>query len=94
MVTRVVQEPAEVRVIEAADARAVRIAIAIGVLVMVDVMAGPPERALLHGGDTDRRPEQAGRPVHLERAVRVVAVIRERQSHAAQEMRRGPEREI
>ena len=80
----VVQEPADVRVVHAADHRAVRIAVAIGELVMVHVMAGPPQRPLLHRRRADERPHEARDAVHLERAVREVAVERQRQTDGAQ----------
>ena len=93
VVLRVVEEPADVRVVDAADHRAVRIAVAVGELVMVDVMAGPPERPLLHRGGADERPDEARDAVHLERAVREVAVEDQRQADGAHEMRGGPQRD-
>ena len=78
------------RVVEAGDHRAVWIALAIGVLVVVDVMARPPERPLLHRGRADERPHEPCGPVHPERAVRKVAVKHQRQSQRADEMRHRP----
>jgi hypothetical protein len=60
----------------------VRIAVAIGVLVVVDVVPCPPQRALLHRRRRDDRPEQPRAAVHLERPVRVVAVKGQRQADA------------
>ena len=93
IVLGVVQEPADVGVVEAADHRAVRIAFAIGEAVMVHVMAGPPERPLLHRRGADERPDEAGAAVHLERAVREVAMERQRQADRPQEMRDRPQRD-
>ena len=91
VVARVVQEPADVRVVEPADRRAVRIAFAVGEPVMVHVMAGPPERPLLHRGRADQGPDESRDAIHLKRAVREVAVERERQADRAREMRHRPE---
>ena len=90
VVLGVVEEPADVGVVEAADHRAVRIAVAIGELVMVDVMAGPPERPLLHRRGADERPDEPGDAVHLERAVREVAVEDQRQPDARGRNARPP----
>ena len=92
IVLGVVQEPADVRVIDAADHRAVRIAVAVGEPVVVDVMPRPPQRPLLHRGGRDEGPYEARRAVHLERAVRQVAVEDQRQADGAQEVRGGPQR--
>ncbi len=92
VVLRVVQEPADVRVVDAADHRAVRIAVAIGEAMMVHVMARPPQRSLLHRGRADERPHETGHPVHLERAMREVAVERQREADRAQEVRERPQR--
>ena len=54
-------------------------------------MAGPPERPLLHRRGADERPDEARDAVHLERAVREVAVERERQADRAQEVRGRPQ---
>ncbi len=86
---RVVEEPADVRVIETADHRAVRVAIAIGEAMMVDVVAGPPQRALLHGGGSDERPDEPGDAIHLKCAVREVAMKCEGEADSANEVGGG-----
>ena len=91
VVPRVVQEPADVRVVEAADRGAVRIAVAVGEPVMVHVVARPPERPLLHRGRADEGQDEARGAIHLKRAVREIAVERERQADRAHEMRSGPQ---
>jgi hypothetical protein len=70
-----------------------RIAVAIGKAVVVDVVTRPPDRPLLHGGRGDHGPEKPRRTVHLEGPVREIAVERERQANGAQEVRRCPQRD-
>jgi hypothetical protein len=77
-----------------ADHRAVRIAVAIGELVVVDVVPGPPQRPLLHRRGADERPREPRGAVHLERAVREVAVERQREADRAHEVRRAPQPEV
>ena len=79
------------RVVEPAHLRAVRIAVTIGVFVVVDVMPGPPERPLLHRRRAGQRPGEAGNAIHLEGAVGVVAMEGERQADGAQEVAGSPQ---
>ena len=60
---------------------------------VVAVVLGPPERALLHGGRSGERPEETRHAVHLERTVREVPVERQGEADGSQEMRYGPQRD-
>src|SRR2546426_3788239 len=82
----VVEKPADVGVVKAAHSRTVRIAVAIGEPVVVDVMPRPPERSLLHRRGADERPHEAHGAIHLERTVREIAMKCERQADRAEEM--------
>ena len=90
----IVQEPPDVRVVEPAHLRAVRVAVAVRELVVIDVVTRPPERPLLHRGHAEERPAKPRDAVHLEGAVRVIAMKRERQSDGPGEVRNGPERDV
>ena len=60
---------------------------------MVHVMAGPPQRSLLHGGRPDERPDETGGAIHLERAMGEVSMERQREPDRAQEVRGHPQRD-
>ncbi len=82
----IVEKPADMGVVEAAHQRAVGIAFAIGVLVMIDVMACPPERAFLHRRRAEKRPQEPHAAVHLKRAMCQIAMEDERQADRAEKM--------
>ena len=72
--------------------RAVGVALAVGEPVVGEVVAGPPQRALLHRGGAEERPREPCPAVHLARAVRQMAVERDGQTEGAREVGDGPQR--
>jgi hypothetical protein len=81
------------RIVEAADHRAVRIAVAIRVAVVAHVVPSPPQRTLLHRRRPDKGPDEARDAIHLEGTMREIAMERQRQADGAHEMRGRPERD-
>ncbi len=67
-------EPQHVRLEEAARAGRMRIARRVGVLVVLPMLASPPQRTALAGLQRDEREHELHRPARLVRAVREVAV--------------------
>ena len=63
-----------------------RIAFAVGVLMVIDVIAGPPQRPLLHGGGAEQRPDEARAARQLERAMRQVTVKDDGEAEGAKEV--------
>ena len=57
-------------------ARGVRIAVAIGPLVVATVMRRPPQRTALGGGSTDQGKQELNRPRGTKRAVSEIPVIK------------------
>src|SRR5262249_22539426 len=85
--------PSDVRVVNAADHRAVWIAVAISIPMVIHMMARPPQRTFLHRRSTNERPDEARHAVHLKRTMGKIPMERERQSDGAEEFRNSPERD-
>ena len=92
----VAEEPADVRVAEAADpaqdagltacVRGMRIELVVGMLVVAAVRGHPPEERALHGHRTADRGDPGHRSGGLERLVRVQAVVADGDAHRRHEV--------
>ncbi len=69
------QNPADVRPREAAQRRRMQVFVGVRILVMVPVMGGPPQHALLRRTGGHQRDDELKRAAGLVRAMREIAVI-------------------
>jgi len=65
----------------------------LGIAMVVDVMAGPPQRALLHRGRSDEGPREPRETMHMKRPMREIPMERQGQTDGTYEVRDRPEQD-